>query len=62
MRKIKRRLEQEGYGQPKDRHIRRSADNWLDFVHQYSIEHKMDYKEALRIASPIYRQLQLNKK
>jgi hypothetical protein len=62
MRKIKRRLEQEGYGQPKVRPIRRSADNWLDFVHQYSIEHKMDYKNALRIASPIYRQLQLNKK
>jgi hypothetical protein len=44
-----------GFGLEKD--IKKKVSPWVDFVKSYAIQHNIPYKEAMKQASPIYKQL-----
>jgi hypothetical protein len=43
------------FGLEKD--IKKKVSPWVDFVKSYAIQHNIPYKEAMKQASPIYKQL-----
>ena len=63
MRKVKRRLEKEGYGQPKERPKRviKKQSPWVAFIKEYAAEHKITYKVALKEGGAAYKKMK-NKK
>ena len=44
-----------GFGLEKD--IKKQVSPWVSFVKSYAIEHNIPYKEAMKQAAPIYKQL-----
>ena len=55
--KVKKQLEQEGYGKPKERPPRKKPSKWVQFIKDYATKHNISYRDALKAGAPAYQKM-----